>query len=164
MPSRGGGKGQLLVLHMQISPGTTSAMQASQNAVDFQGKGVLLSLLFLCCSHLRSAFWLSSPSNVFTIPRPPPPFRWFSRIWTSKEGSGDRGGVEECIKYDENVKQVAHKWLPSTSEDLFVRGIHTLPKRWNACVTFCRDYVEKRWVSILFIISVFQFFVWLSLI
>lgn len=72
MPSRGGGKGQLLVLHMQISPGTTSAMQASQNAVDFQGKGVLLSLLFLCCSHLRSAFWLSSPSNVFTIPRPPP--------------------------------------------------------------------------------------------
>ena len=46
------------------------------------------------------------------------------------------GPLEEAIggksfRSDEEVQQAVHEWLHSQPKDLFSRGIHALPKRWN---------------------------------
>jgi len=57
------------------------------------------------------------------------------------------GPLEEAIggksfRSDEEVQQAVHEWLHSQPKDLFSRGIHALPKRWNTCMERNGDYVE----------------------
>jgi hypothetical protein len=44
---------------------------------------------------------------------------------------------------DEEVQQVVHEWLCRQPQEFFSRGIHTLCKRWRACIEQNGDYVEK---------------------
>ena len=41
------------------------------------------------------------------------------------------------------VQQAVHEWLHSRPKDIFPRGIHALPNRWNTCMERNADYVEK---------------------
>jgi hypothetical protein len=47
---------------------------------------------------------------------------------------------------DEEVQQAVHEWLRRQPQEVFFRGIHTLRKRWRACIEQNGDYVEK-WYS-----------------
>jgi hypothetical protein len=43
----------------------------------------------------------------------------------------------------EEVQQAVHEWLRRQPQELFSREIHTLCKRWRACIERNGDYVEK---------------------
>jgi hypothetical protein len=47
------------------------------------------------------------------------------------------------FRSDEEVQQAVHEWLRRQPQELFSRGIHTLCKRWRACIERNGDYVEK---------------------
>ena len=49
----------------------------------------------------------------------------------------------KSFRSDEEVQQAVHEWLHSQPKDLFSRGIHALPLRWNNCMECNGDYVEK---------------------
>jgi hypothetical protein len=40
-------------------------------------------------------------------------------------------------------EEAVHEWLRRQPQEFFSRGIHTLRKRWRACVERNGDYVEK---------------------
>jgi hypothetical protein len=47
------------------------------------------------------------------------------------------------FRSDEEVQQAVHQWLRRQPQELFSRGIHTLRKRWRACIERNGDYAEK---------------------
>jgi hypothetical protein len=46
------------------------------------------------------------------------------------------------FRSDEEVQQAVHEWLRRQRQEFFSRGIHTLRKRWRACIERNGDYVE----------------------
>jgi hypothetical protein len=47
------------------------------------------------------------------------------------------------FRSDEGVQQAVLEWSRRQPQDFFSRGIHTLCKRWRACIEQNGDYVEK---------------------
>jgi histone-lysine N-methyltransferase SETMAR len=47
------------------------------------------------------------------------------------------------FRSDIKVQQAVHEWLRRQPQESFSRGIHTLCKRWRACIERNGDYVEK---------------------
>ncbi|KDR21341.1 hypothetical protein L798_03974, partial [Zootermopsis nevadensis] len=47
------------------------------------------------------------------------------------------------FRSDEEIQQAVHEWLRRQPQEFFSRGIHTLRKRWRACIERNGDYVEK---------------------
>jgi hypothetical protein len=47
------------------------------------------------------------------------------------------------FRSDEEVQQAVHEWLRRKPQEIFSRGIHTLCKRWRACIERNGDNVEK---------------------
>jgi hypothetical protein len=67
---------------------------------------------------------------------------------------------------DEEVQQVVHEWLCRWPQ-FFSRGIHTLCKRWRACIKRNGDYVEKWYSCVLLSFNKLNnkmVFIWLTLI
>jgi len=49
----------------------------------------------------------------------------------------------KSFRSDEEVPQMVHEWLHSQPKGFFPGGIHALLKRWNTCMEYNRDYIEK---------------------
>jgi hypothetical protein len=47
------------------------------------------------------------------------------------------------FRSDEEVQQAVHEWLRRQPQEFYSRGIHTLCKRWRACIERSGGYVEK---------------------
>ena len=74
---------------------------------------------------------------------PHPPYSpdlapWFSCLWTTQRGDG-RQAFQVRWRGAAGGAQVA----ALSAKRLFSRGIHAIPKRWNACMERNGDYVEK---------------------